>query len=118
MAQKTSGSTVPEEVKAAAMAAAEAQGASAAAKPPAVNVLEATAKANYVEFGSKRHERILSPAYGGLTREVAEQIIAERKKDPQLWPYDKYDQAVKFLRALDTEPGTTTDKPAWKRQEV
>lgn len=117
MTQKTS-STVPEEVKAAAMAAAEAKGASAAANASADNVLEATAKKNYVEFGSKRHERILSPAYGGLTREVAEQIIEERKKDPHLWPYDRYDQAVKFLHALDTEPGVTSDKPAWKRQEV
>lgn len=117
MAQKPS-STVPEEVKAAAMAAAEADGASAAANAPAVNVLEATAKANYVEFGSKRHERILSPAYGGLTREVAEQIIEERKKDPHLWPYEKYAQAVKFLSALDTPPGVTSNKPAWKREEV
>lgn len=117
MAQKTS-STVPEEVKAAAMAAAEAESSSAAANAPAVNVLEATAKANFVEFGSKRHERILSPAYGGLTREAAEEIIKEREKDPQLWPYEKYDQAKKFLRALDTKPGVTSDKPAWKRQEV
>lgn len=116
MAQK---SEVPEEVKAAAVAAAEREETKkAAATPEKMTVLEATAKANYVAYGSERHERILSAAYGKLTRKKAEQIIKEREADPHLWPWEKYQQAQDFLKALDSIPPITASKPHWKRTEV
>ena len=114
MAQKTE---VPEEVKAAAVAAAGKK-TGVVATPDVQTAFEATAAANRVEFGSVAHERILSPAYGGLSRVTAAQIIKEREADPHLWPWEKYQQAKKFLAVLNTKPGVTAKEPHWKREEV
>lgn len=114
MAQKT---VVPKEIKDAAVAAAGKQ-TGVAATTNVQTAFEATAAANFIEFGSLAHERILSPAYGGLNRDMAKQIIKEREADPHLWPWEKYQQAKKFLAVLDSKPGITATQPHWNREEV
>ena len=117
MARKTT-SPVPDSVRQAAVAAAEASDSNTVATAVRLDAMAATAAANFVEFGSERHERIISPAYGGLTREKAELIIREREAEPTLWPYERYEQAKSFLAVLDRKPGITATKPAWRREEV
>jgi len=120
MAQKST-NEVPQEVVDAARAAAEREDRGTVAAPDANNPMttsEAIAARNYVEYGSEAHENLLSSAYGGLTRADAEQIIKEREKDPHLWPWDRYQQAKKFLKALDGKPKPVSKKPHWTRDQV
>lgn len=120
MAQKQT-EKVPQEVIDAARAAAEQDkdvDAAARLKDGTMTTTELVAARNYVEFGSEAHERRLSAAYDGLTREDAELIIKEREKDPHLWPWDKYQQAKRFLKELDGKPKPVSTKKHWTRDSV
>ena len=116
---KKDSTDIPEAVlEAAREAAAAVIERGVASSAPEIDALQHVAMLNHIEFGSKRHEQILSAAYDGLTREKAEMIIKERGEDPKLWPYEKFEQAQAFLRALDTKPHAVATNPAWKRTEV
>ena len=120
MAQKST-NDIPQEVVNAARAAAERgdrDDAAAHVADGTMTTTEAIAARNYVEHGSEAHEKLLSSAYGGLTRADAEQIIKEREKDPHLWPWDRYQQAKKFLKELDGKPQPVSTKPHWTRDQV
>lgn len=122
MAQKDT-NDIPEAVLRAAEEAArrviEAGATSLPADGEERTVREVLKEINMVEFGSEAHERLLTRASGGkMTKAKAELIIEERKKDPTLWPYDKFEEAENFLAALSTKPKPTAPNPAWRRKEV
>jgi len=119
MAQKST-QNVPQEVVDAARAAAERGDTDAAAQLEngTLTTTEAIAKRNYVEFGSEEHEKRLGAAYGGLTREDAKRIISAREKDPHLWPWEKYQQAKRFLKELDGRPKAVATNKHWTRDQV
>ena len=64
-----------------------------------------------VKPGSPEHEQLLSVGYGGMTKEMALTIIAERKKDPASWPYEELKKAQAFLAALNAgSPKPTSEQ--------
>ena len=72
-----------------------------------------------IAFGSPGHESLLSGGYGGMTRATAEQIIAERKKDPHTWPWAEYQKALAFLEALNVkDPQPSSIRPGWERSRA
>ena len=56
-----------------------------------------------IEPGSKAMEQYLSVGYG-MTVDQAKLIIAERDKNPALWPYEEYKKAKAMLAAFDAKP--------------
>ena len=72
---------------------------------------------NAIEYGSEEHEALLSRGYGGMTRQRAETIIAERKANPALWPLDYAERAQAFLDALTTKPRVISTVQPWTRGE-
>jgi len=59
-------------------------------------------------------EALLAVGYG-INKEQAEQIIAERDKDPHTHPYEEYKKAKAFLAALEAEPIAVSTRAPWKR---
>jgi len=57
---------------------------------------------------------MLAAGYG-MTADEARQIIAERDKDPHMWPWDSYQRAKAMLAALDAEPTVISKREGWKR---
>jgi len=68
--------------------------------------------------GSEPHQALLSLGYGGMTKEIAEQIIAERKQDPHLWPLAEEQKARAFLAALSTKPTVVSKRQTPARQRT
>ena len=123
MAAQKDTTDIPEAVlKAAEAAARRVIEAGATALPvdgEARPVREVLKEINMVEFGSAKHEMLLTRASGNrMTKEKAKLIIKERGEDPALWPYEMYEQATNFLAALSSTPRITAPNPAWRRQEV
>jgi len=75
------------------------------------------AKSKVSKYPPKSEElaQLLSVGYGGMTEEKARAIIEERRKDPRLWPYEKYEEAEAFLAALEASPQVISKRPGWKR---
>lgn len=67
--------------------------------------------------GSPQLESLLSSGYAGMTREMAETIIKERRENPNLWSYERYEQAKAFLAALAAKPEVVSTDPGWKRPD-
>jgi hypothetical protein len=67
--------------------------------------------------GSDEHAALLALGYKGMTKEIAENIITERKQDPHLWPLAEEQKARAFLAALSTKPVVVSkrQKPARQR---
>jgi len=53
--------------------------------------------------GTPEMEAFLAVGYG-MDLAKAKQIIEERKKDPQIWPYEEYEKAVAFIAAYEGKP--------------
>jgi hypothetical protein len=70
----------------------------------------------FIEYGTPEHEALLSAGYGGMTREDAERIIAERDANPLTHPYEEYRRAKAFLAGLEAVPVVIDKKPGWKRE--
>lgn len=68
--------------------------------------------------GSEPHQALLSLGYGGMTKEIAEQIIAERKQDHHLWPLAEEQKARAFLAALSTKPTVVSKRQTPARQRT
>ena len=68
--------------------------------------------------GSPQHEALLGLGYGGMTKETAKQIIAERSKDPHLWPLAEEQKARAFLAALSTKPVVMSKRQTPARQRT
>ena len=45
----------------------------------------------------------------------AKRIIAERDKDPHLWPYEEYRKAQAFIEAYESVPQVISSTPGWTR---
>jgi hypothetical protein len=67
----------------------------------------------HIEPGSPEHEALLATGYE-MTREQAETIIAERKKRPELWPYEMLTKAQAFLAAFESKPQVVSTRPPWR----
>jgi hypothetical protein len=68
-----------------------------------------------VKYGSPEHAALLAAGYG-MTIDQARQIIKEREAKPELWPYEKYEQAQAMIAAFEVknpQPGST--RQAWHR---
>lgn len=60
-------------------------------------------------------ERLLGAGYGGMDREMANTILAERKANPAVWPFDMAQKAKAFLAALDATPQViAVNKRPWR----
>ena len=70
-----------------------------------------------VEFGSPEHASLLAAGYG-MTIEQARTIIKERAEKPELWPYEKFEQATAMIAAFEANPkthGPSNTRQAWHR---
>jgi len=70
-----------------------------------------------VEFGSPEHASLLAAGYG-MTIAKARQIIEEREKKPELWPYEMYEKAQAMIAAFEANPkdhGPSNTRQAWHR---
>ena len=70
-----------------------------------------------VEFGSPEHALLLAAGYG-MTIAKARQIIDEREKKPELWPYEMYEKAQAMIAAFEANPkthGPSNARQAWHR---
>lgn len=64
------------------------------------------AKKQSIKPGSAQMEALLSSGYPDIaTRAHALELIAERKKNPMMIPYEVEQRAIAFLQALDAKPG-------------
>ena len=61
---------------------------------------------------------LLQAGYSDLTVEKAQTIIEERKKNPQLWPYEQLQRAEAFLSAYESEARPIATNPGWVRERV
>jgi hypothetical protein len=68
-----------------------------------------------IEPGTPEMEAFLSVGYGGMSVATAQKIIAERDKDPHLWPFEEYQKAKAFLEAYNAKPQVISQTPGWKR---
>lgn len=57
---------------------------------------------------------LFQSAYG-FSIEDAQQIVAEREKDPSLHPYDLYTRAKAMLEGWKAAPVAVSTRPGWKR---
>lgn len=69
-----------------------------------------------IEPGTKEMEAFLASGYM-MTKAEAETIIAERDKNPALYPLDVYLKAKAFLAALVAKPQAVDTNPMWKRSK-
>ena len=70
-----------------------------------------------VEFGSPEHASLLAAGYG-MTIAKARQIIEEREKKPELWPYEMYEKAQAMIAAFEANPkthGPSNTRQPWHR---
>jgi len=58
---------------------------------------EVTDKPKGIKHGTPEMEAYIGVGYDGMTLKDAEKIIAERDKDPHLWPFDEYKKAKAFI---------------------
>jgi hypothetical protein len=63
-------------------------------------------------------ENMLQAGYPGMTKEVAEGIINERKVNPLSYPYEEELKAKAFLAALSTAPVAVSTDLGWKRKRT
>lgn len=75
-------------------------------------------RAHAIKPKTPEMEQLLSAGYGGMTVATAKQIIEEREKNPQLWPFEKYEQAKAFLAAYEGTAKVIDTQPGWKRDRV
>lgn len=61
---------------------------------------------------------LLQGGYGDMTVEKANTIIAERKANPQSWPYTEFERANAFLAAYNTPSRPVAKNQGWKREKV
>jgi hypothetical protein len=73
-------------------------------------------KARAIKPNTPEMEQLLSSGYNGMTVATAKQIIEEREKNPQLWPFERYEQAKAFLAAYSAKPQVIDPDPGWKRE--
>lgn len=67
-----------------------------------------------VKFGSPEHATLLESGYG-FSIEDAKQIIAERDKDPRVWPFEVYQKAKAMLAAFNVKkPIVYNTKRPWR----
>lgn len=57
---------------------------------------------------------LLASGYG-MTIKNALEIIEERKKNPAMIPYEKYEKALAMIEAWETAPVAVDTEPGWKR---
>lgn len=68
-----------------------------------------------VEPGSDEHAALLASGYG-MSVDTARQIVKERNKRPELWPYEKFEQAKAMLAAFEArDPQPSSKRKPWKR---
>ena len=67
-----------------------------------------------IKTGTKAHLELLQAGYG-MSVTKAKTIIAERKADPQSWPYEMFEKASAMLEAAAATPQVISTRPAFKR---
>ena len=70
-----------------------------------------------VEPGTPQAEALLAAGYN-MTIEEAQQIIAERAKDPHLWPWEDFKAAKAMIEAYTAIPQVISKRQGWKRSKV
>jgi len=60
-------------------------------------------KPESIKHGTPEMEAFLAVGYG-MDLKKAQRIIAEREKDPHLWPYDMYEKAQAFIENYNGVP--------------
>ena len=68
-----------------------------------------------IKPGTAEAEHLIGSGYRGMTVKRAEQIIAERAKDPHTWPLERVEEAEAFLAAYKTPAQVISKRPGWKR---
>jgi Holliday junction resolvasome RuvABC DNA-binding subunit len=66
-----------------------------------------------IERDTPEMEALLAIGYK-MDKAKAERIIAERERQPELWPYEVYEAALAFLAALTTEPKPISTVKPWR----
>ena len=67
---------------------------------------------------TKELETLLASGYPDIgTVEYAEQIIAERTKNPALFPFETYQRARAFLEAYHAFPAVIDTDPGWRSSD-
>jgi hypothetical protein len=62
-------------------------------------------------------EQLLSAGYPDIgSVENAERIIAERAKNPSLYPFETLRRAEAFLQAYHANPAVVSTVPGWRRK--
>ncbi len=56
-----------------------------------------------IKHGTPEMEAYLAVGYG-MDLKKAQRIIAEREKDPHLWPYEMYEKAQAFIENYHGKP--------------
>ena len=68
----------------------------------------------HIKPKTKAMEALLMAGYG-MSIATAEQIIKERKDNPQSWPFEKYEAAMAMIEAYKATPQVISTRPGWKR---
>ena len=78
--------------------------------------LKALAEAQpMVKPGTREHAALLAAGYG-MTIEQAKTIIKERQERPELWPYEKFEEAQAMLAAYSAKgPQPSSTRRGWRR---
>ena len=74
----------------------------------------AKSKMSSIKPGTKEMAERLSVGYG-MTLDEANEIIKERKDNPQSHPYERLRKAQAFLEAYKATPQVVSTTPGWKR---
>lgn len=70
-----------------------------------------------VEPGTERMEQLLAVGYPDIgTIENAKQIIAEREKNPALYPFEIYQRARAMVAAFTAKSRPISTRPGWRRK--
>ena len=67
-----------------------------------------------VRHGTPEMEAFLQAGYPNMTVEKAQMIIEERKKKPELWPYEKVEEAEAFLAAYEGNDIIVSTRQPWR----
>lgn len=73
-------------------------------------------KVKSIKPGSPEYERFLSAGYPDIaTRDHAKELLAMRKENPALVPFEVAERAKAFLEALDATPKAIDTEPGYRR---
>ena len=85
-----------------------------ASMTPAEQIQELAAAQPMVKPKSKESAALLESGYG-FSIDAAKRIVAERDKNPQAWPLERYEQALAMLAAFEATPQVISTRRGWKR---